>query len=250
MTPVRAVIAEDEALLRVELRKQLRTVWPELEVCAEASDGDEALAAVERHAPQVLFLDIQRPGLSGLEVARQAGSRAHVAFITAYDDHAVAAFEQGALDYVLKPFSVERLAVTAARIRARLESVPADLSGLLERLRQVPETDRPHLNWITVQVGEGIRLLTVGDVCFFRSDTKYTEVITADSEYLISRSLKQLETELDPLMFWRIHRGVIVNVNAVESVHRDFRGRLAVRLRHRREVLPVSQTHAHLFKQM
>jgi DNA-binding LytR/AlgR family response regulator len=236
--------------LREALRKELQTVWPELEICAEAADGNEALAALEHYGPQVLFLDIQMPGLSGIEVAQRAGGRAHVAFITAYDQHAVAAFEQGALDYVLKPFSTQRLAVTAARMRARLESAPADLSGLVERLRELVAGDRPHLQWITVLAGNELRLVTVGEVCFFRSDTKYTEVVTADAEHLITRSLKQLAAELDPRVFWRIHRSVIVNVNAIQNVHRDFRGRLEVRLRQRRETLPVSQPYAHLFKHM
>jgi len=250
MTPVRAVIAEDEPLLREALRRELQTVWPELEICAEAADGIEALAALERHAPQVLFLDIQMPGLSGLEVAQRAGGRAHVAFITAFDQHAVTAFEQGALDYVLKPFSTQRLALTAARMRARLGSPPADLGGVLERLRALVANDRPHLQWITVLAGKELRLVTVGEVCFFRSDTKYTEVVTAETEHLIARSLKQLTEELDPRVFWRIHRSVIVNVNAIERVRRDFRGRLEVHLRRRRETLPVSQPYAHLFKHL
>lgn len=250
MNRVRAVIAEDEPLLRSALRAQLQVVWPELDICAEAADGEQAVAALEQHSPDVLFLDIQMPGLSGIEVARRAAGRAHVAFITAFDQHAVAAFEQGALDYVLKPFSTERLAATAARMRERLGSAPADLSGLVERLRALVTSGRDYLQWIAVLSGEAVRLVTVGEVCFFRSDTKYTEVVTADAEHLISRSLRQLAEELDPRMFWRIHRSVIVNVNAIDSVHRGFRGRLDVRLRSRPETLPVSQPYAHLFKHL
>jgi DNA-binding LytR/AlgR family response regulator len=250
MSSVKGVIAEDEPLLRQALRRDLLVVWPELEICAEAADGNEALAALDAHAPQVLFLDIQMPGLSGLEVAQRAGGRAHVAFITAYDQHAIAAFEQGALDYVLKPFSVERLAVTVTRMRARLGSAPADLRGLVERLRELVTTERPHLQWITVLQGKERRLVTVGEVCFFRSDAKYTEMVTARSEHLLGRPLKQLAEELDPRIFWRIHRSVIVNVHAIRSVTRDLRGHLQVHLRERPETLPVSQPYAHLFRHL
>ena len=248
--PVKALIAEDEPLLREELREALRSAWPELTICAEAADGLEALAAFERHAPDVLFLDIQMPGLSGIEVAHRLGGRAHVAFITAYDQHAVAAFEQGALDYVLKPFSAERLALTVSRLKARIGSTPADLGGLLNRLRELVDQETHYLQWITVSLGQELRLVTISEICYFRADEKYTAVVTSEAEHLIARALKQLCEQLDPKVFWRIHRSVIVNVNAIRSVHRDFHGRLEVRLKQRSETLPVSAAHAHQFRQI
>jgi DNA-binding LytR/AlgR family response regulator len=247
---VKAVIAEDEPLLREELREQLRSIWPELVICAEVADGIQALAAFDQYAPEVLFLDMQMPGMSGLEVAQHIAGRAHVIFVTAFDSHAVAAFEQGAIDYVLKPLSTERLTVTVARMKAMLRSAPADLGGMIERLREVVGREPRYLQWITVTVGQELRLVTANEVCYFRSDEKYTAVVTAEAEYLISRPLKALADDLDPQLFWRIHRSVVVNVNAIRSVHRDFRGRLEVRLKQRQETLPVSAANAYLFKHL
>jgi DNA-binding LytR/AlgR family response regulator len=244
-----AIIAEDEPLLRDELRQTLAGLWPELRIAAEAEDGIDALHALEQHRPQVLFLDIQMPGMNGLEVARAASGRCHVVFVTAYDEYAVAAFEQGAVDYVMKPFSAARLASAVARLKERLGSAPAQLDGLLRALAEaVPK--RPHLRWINASQGQNVRLITIDEVCYFKADNKYTLVITAESEALIRKPIKELLDELDPQAFWPIHRGVVVNVGAISAVHRKLNGQLEVRLKARKETLPVSDAYAYRFRQM
>jgi DNA-binding LytR/AlgR family response regulator len=243
------LIAEDEALLRAELRDALLELWPEIEVCAEVDTGIEALAALEQHRPQILFLDIQMPGLTGLEVARRASGRAHVAFVTAHDQHAVAAFERGVVDYVLKPISLARLALTVDRLKERLLGPPAELEQLLEALGRLPVPNR-YLRWLSVVRGEEIRLITTEEICYLRSTDKYTAVVTADAEYLVATALKVLQAQLDPSAFVRVHRGIVVNLNAVRSLHRDFRGRLEIRLKQRPEILPVSAAHSAYFKQL
>lgn len=250
MAPKRCtgLIAEDEHVLRAELRAHLATLWPELEVVAEAANGIEALRAFDRHAPQVAFLDIEMPGLTGLDVARQVQGRCHVVFVTAYDAHAIAAFEQGAIDYVLKPYEGARLALAVRRVQERLKDAPPPLDGLLRELARVPA--REHLRWINASQGQEVRLITVDEVCYFQSDTKYTRVVTADGEALIRRSLKELLEELDPRHFWQIHRATVVNANAIAGVSRDFRGHVSVKLKARPERLPVSDAHVHLFRQM
>ena len=244
-----ALIAEDEDILREEQRSHLRALWPELRIVGEVSNGLEALQLLERMAPDVLFLDIEMPGSTGLEIARQAGSRCHVVFVTAYNAHAVAAFEQGAVDYVLKPYSVERLALAVNRLRQRIGSDPAPLDRLLRELASVMPM-RKHLRWINASKGQDVTLITVDEVLYFQADTKYTRVVTADTEALIRRPLKELQEELDPASFWPIHRSTIVNANAIAGVTRDFRGRVMVKLKARTEKLQVSESHEHLFRQM
>jgi DNA-binding LytR/AlgR family response regulator len=244
-----ALIAEDEPLLRDELKQTLVTLWPELRIVAEAEDGIEALHALEKHRPQVLFLDIQMPGLSGLEVAKAASGRCHVVFVTAYDQYAVAAFEQGAIDYVMKPFSAARMASAVARVKERLGHAPAHLEGLLRALAE-SQPKRPHLRWINASQGQNVRLITIDEVCYFKSDSKYTLVVTADCEALIRKPIKELLDELDPESFWPIHRGVVVNANAIAAVHRKLNGQLEVRLKARKETLPVSEAYAYRFRQM
>ena len=176
---ISAVIAEDETVLREELRTQLEALWPELRIVGEAASGIEALQLLERHRPQILFLDIEMPRLTGLEVARQVGGRSHVVFVTAYDAYAVAAFEQGAIDYVLKPFDTARLAMTIRRLKDRVDHPPPALEALLRELagaRPAPE----YLRWINASRGNEVRLITVDEVCYFQADTKYTRVVTAD----------------------------------------------------------------------
>jgi DNA-binding LytR/AlgR family response regulator len=246
----KAVIAEDEPVLLAELRDTLHKLWPELAVVAEAADGVEAVRALEAHAPQILFLDIQMPGMSGLEVARQASGRCHVAFVTAYDKYAVAAFEEGAVDYVMKPFSAARLATTVGRLKDKLRNVPANLDGILQRLAEQAGKSRDYVRWITASQGSELRLVTVDEVCYFQADNKYTLVVTAQQESLIRRPIKELVDELDPAVFWQIHRGTLVNVNAVAGVTRDIGGHLRVRLKERKETLPVSDPYVHRFKQM
>jgi DNA-binding LytR/AlgR family response regulator len=250
MSVLKAVIAEDEAVLRRELKETLATVWPELVVCAEAEDGIQAMHAMSAYAPDVLFLDIQMPGMDGLEVARQASGKCHVVFVTAYDKYAVAAFEQGAVDYVMKPFSAARLATTVARLKAKVASAPANLDGILSALVARLEDNKEYLRWITASQGQNLRLITVEEICYFQADNKYTLVVTADTQTLIRRPIKELVDEVDPKMFWQIHRSTLVNVSAIAGVNRDFKGHLHVRLKQRKETLPVSESYVHLFKQM
>jgi DNA-binding LytR/AlgR family response regulator len=243
----RAIIAEDEPLLREELAELLGSLWPELEIVAQAGDGIQALHALETGAPDVLFLDIQMPGLTGLEVARQASGRCHVVFVTAYDQHTLAAFEQGAADYVLKPANPARLATTVARLKERIGREAPSLEGLLQKLGA---GNRGFLRWINASHGQAVRVITVDDVCYFQADSKYTRVVTASEESLIRKPIKELSDELDPACFWQIHRSTIVNVHAVAGVVRDLRGRTQVRLRRREELLSVSDAYVHLFRQM
>jgi DNA-binding LytR/AlgR family response regulator len=248
---LKAVLAEDEGNLRDQLRETLAAVWPELEVCAEAVDGIEALRALEQHAPDVLFLDIQMPGMNGLEVAKQASGRCHIVFVTAYDKYAVSAFEQGAIDYVMKPFTAARLADTVRRLRERSHTAPANLEGLLQSLAGRLEGGRkPYLRWITASVGTETRLITMEEILYFQSDNKYTAVMTADREALIRTPIRELAEQLDPEVFWQIHRGTVVNANFVAGIVRNFRGQLEVRLKGRPETLPVSDSFAHRFRQM
>lgn len=248
MNEHRAVIAEDEPLLRVQLKEMLAELWPELVLCGDAEDGVSALHAVEKHAPDILFLDIQMPGLSGLEVARQAGTRCHVVFVTAYDKYAVAAFEQGAVDYVMKPFSADRLAMTVARLKEKVGNAPANLEGLLQAL--LKQTAKAYLRWITATQGQDLRLITVDEICYFQADNKYTLVVTPHQESVIRRPIKELTQNLDPTQFWQIHRGTVVNVTAIAGVQRDIGGHLRLKLKERKETLPVSDPYLHLFKSM
>jgi DNA-binding LytR/AlgR family response regulator len=248
--PATAVIAEDEAELGLELRDTLADLWPELRVCALVGDGVQAVRALDAHEPAVLFLDIEMPGMSGLEVARHASGRCHVVFVTAYDKYAVAAFDEGAVDYVMKPFEIARVAQTVKRLKARLENVPADLEGLLRTLRDRFGDGREHARWITASQGRELRLVTTDEICYFRADNKCTLVATADRELVIYRSIRELLESLDPAAFWQIHRGTIVNVNHIGGIARDFRGRLSVKLKRRPELLPVSAPYANRFRQM
>ena len=246
----RALIAEDEPVLREELAEQLGLLWPELVICAKVEDGLAALRAIEELRPEILFLDIQMPRLSGLEVARHASGKCHVVFVTAYDQYAVAAFEQGAVDYVVKPISPARLLITVDRLKAKLESAPADLSEILRVLQTRNAPERSYLRWINASRGATVRLITVDEVCYFKADSKYTLVVTPESEALIKKPIKELHDELDPAVFWQIHRSTVVNVNAIESVLRELGGKMQVRLKQRKELLQVSESYAHLFRQM
>jgi DNA-binding LytR/AlgR family response regulator len=245
-----AVIAEDEPLLLGELKDALAELWPELEIKAEARDGIQAVRALEAHEPDVLFLDIQMPGMTGLDVARVASTRCHVVFVTAYDQYAVAAFEEGAVDYVMKPFTPARMAASVARVRERMKSTPANLDGLLTSLADQVRPGRQFLRWISVGEGRTVRLITVEEICYFQADNKYTTLVTAASQSLINKTIRELVQELDPNVFFQIHRGTIVNVNAIAAVHRDLHGRMEIRLKQRQETLQVSASFAHLFKQM
>jgi len=244
------MIAEDEELMRARLREALADAWPELTIAAEVADGDAALEAFELHKPSVAFLDIRMPGRTGLDVAAEIGSRCHVVFISAYDQYALAAFEAGAADYLLKPVEPERLALTVERVKRKLESAPADLSGLLAQLKSAVTPGGARLKWIKAAIGRQVKLIAVADVLYFQSDTKYTRVVLAGSEALIRTPLKELLAELDPERFWQVHRGTIVNVDAVSGVLREDAEKQFVMLKGRDERLPISRQFFHLFRQM
>jgi DNA-binding LytR/AlgR family response regulator len=243
------VIAEDEPVLREQLQALLGALWPRLHVVAIASSGAEALAMYDLHRPDVMFLDIQMPGLTGLQVAQQVAGRCHVVFLTAYDSYAVAAFEHGAVDYVLKPYDSARLGAALRRVQDRLGSTPVPLADLLAELSTAARP-KPYLTWIKASRGQNVDLIMVGDVCYFRSDTKYTSVFTADAEALIRASIKELIADLDPTRFWQIHRSTIVNVEAIASVTRNLAGATVLKLKARPERLAVSEAHRALFKHM
>jgi DNA-binding LytR/AlgR family response regulator len=245
-----AVLAEDEPLLADELVDLLHTLWPQLQVVARVTDGVAALHAIEAHAPDLVFLDIRMPLLSGLEVARRIGTGCHIVFITSYDTHALEAFEAGAIDYVLKPPSAARLLTTLQRVKDRLQRPAADLRAALDRIPAPAPAPRQHLQWINASRGAAVRLITVEEILYFKSDQKFTLVVTADSESLIRKTIRELHDELDPLVFWQVHRSTIVNLHAIDSVIRDERGNLSLRLKDRAEALAVSEAHTHLFRQM
>lgn len=248
--PATALLAEDEPLLADELAELLHTLWPQLHIVARVEDGVAALQAIEAHAPDLAFLDIHMPLLDGIEVATRIAGRCHVAFITSYDQYAVDAFEAGAIDYVLKPPTAARLLTTLQRLKARLLQPPADLRGPLKDFGPAPAAARRHLQWINASVGSAVRLITVDEILYFKSDQKYTLVVTSEAEALIKKTIKDLADELDPTMFWQVHRSTLVNVHAIDSVSRDDRGNLSLRLKRRSERLAVSEAYAHLFRQM
>jgi DNA-binding LytR/AlgR family response regulator len=243
-----AIIAEDEPLLRAEIRETLHLLWPDLRICAEAADGQQAVEALEQFGPNILFLDIHMPGLNGIEVARHASGKAHVVFITAYDTYAIDAFKDGALDYIVKPISAERMKVTVERIQSRLREPPADLTGLVDMLKSAVGGESGYLKWLTVPHGTELRVLAVSEITYLRADNKYTTVNTRSSSFLLNSSLKEMQSKLDPNVFWQIHRGIVVNVSAIDTIYRSFRGTLELKLKDRTELLPVSSSHAHLFR--
>ncbi len=246
-----ALIAEDEPLMRERLKDKLAELWPECEIVAEAADGDEALALFDLHGPQIAFLDVRMPGKSGLDVAALIGGDCHVVFITAYDQYAIGAFAAGAVDYLLKPVESERLAQTVERMKKKLASPPADLTSLLDQLRSVaPAQASARMRWIKAAVGKQVKLIAVEEVLFFQSDTKYTRVVLAQSEALIRTPLKDLLAGLDPERFWQVHRGTIVNLDAVSGVLREDAERQFVLLKARPDRLPISRQFLHRFKQM
>ncbi len=248
---VSVLVAEDEPAQRKQLLELLDALWPEAAVVAECSDGDAALAEFQRHRPDVLFLDIRMPGCSGLEVARAASGQAHVVLITAYERYAISAFEAGALDYLLKPVSSDRLAATIQRLRNRLASAPPDIDALLCALEQrLGAASVERLKWITATQGDTVKLLAVDDVLFFRASEKYVRVVTRDDEALVRMSLKELEERLDPELFWRIHRSILVAAPAVERIEKDALGRWHAHLRDHDERLPVSDAARSRFRGM
>lgn len=254
-----ALIAEDEPLLRDALARQLAQAWPELEIVALARNGREAIRLFDARTPDVCFLDVHMPGISGIEAARHIGRRAHLVFVTAYDQYAVQAFAQGVLDYLVKPVEMERLAETVARLRERLRAAqPAiDTEALLQQLAaQLQRGAAPApLRWIRAQVGQTLRLIAIDDIDYLRSDTKYTLVAWRGDdgqpgEALVRTPLKELLAQLDPAQFAQVHRSVVVNLRAVSHVTRGDNETADVHLRGRKDVLPVSRSYLHLFRQM
>ena len=246
---MKAIIADDEPNLADDLRRRVARLWPELTIVAVLHDGIAAQQAMTTQQPDIAFLDIHMPGMSGLDVARSAPPTCRVVFVTAYDEHAIAAFDQAAADYLLKPVSDERLACCIERLR---QHISMDYSALLAQLNTLLQTNtKPApLRWLRAQQGQNVRLLPVAEVCYFKSDEKYTSVFTRDTEFLLRTPLKELLEQLNPAEFWQVHRGTIVNVNQIVAAQHDNTGKVTLRLRDRTEVLPVSRSYAHLFRQM
>jgi DNA-binding LytR/AlgR family response regulator len=246
---MRAIIADDEQHLADDLQRRLLSLWPELQVVAVLHDGVAAAAALEERRPNVAFLDIRMPGQSGLDAARSAAADCRVVFVTAFDDHAVQAFEQAAVDYLLKPVSDERLARCVERLKRHSAAAP---DALLARLQQLLATQHgpEALRWLRIQVGQNVRMVAVAEVCCFQSADKYTTVLTRDAELLLRTPLKDLLAQLDPEQFWQVHRGTIVNAGQVVSAHHDLLGKVSLTLRDRPEKVAVSRSYAHLFRQM
>ena len=247
---MRALIADDEVHLALDLQRRLARLWPELDVGMMVHDGVAARHCLECQAPDLAFLDIRMPGLSGLEAARSAPAGCRVVFVTAYEEQAVAAFELAAADYLLKPVADERLASCVARLRQAPALATAEL---LARLRDLLPKTSPaieYLRWLRVQEKEELRLLPVEDVCYFRSADKYTTVVTSGHEYLLRTPLKELLPRLDPNHFWQVRRGTVVHARAIVVARRDLLGRIVLVVRDRPETLSVSRNFAHLFRQM
>ncbi|TBR40780.1 response regulator transcription factor [Dyella terrae] len=254
-----ALIADDEPLLRDALARQLAVAWPELDIVAQARNGREAIALFEQWKPHVCFLDVHMPGITGVEAAHHMGERTHLVFVTAFDQYAVQAFAEGALDYLVKPVEATRLDATVARIKARLHaSQPAlHTDQLLRKLAtQLASSAAPaYLRWIRAQVGQQVRLIPVEDIDYLRSDTKYTRIACRGEpvparDALVTTPLKELAAQLDPALFAQVHRSVIVNLRAVSHVTRGDNDTADIHLKDRPDVLPVSRAYRHLFRAM
>jgi DNA-binding LytR/AlgR family response regulator len=271
-----ALIADDEPLLRERLRSHLLRLWPELQILGEARNGREAVEMFDLHAPSIVFLDVHMPGLNGIDAARSIARRAEVVFVTAYEQYAVQAFEQGALDYLVKPFDEQRLDDTVQRLKQRLAAAPsaaaapdaagsgglesgpaaaldsllADLSSELRRRTAAGTEPSGFLQWIKASVGNSVRLIPVEQVAYLRSDEKYTLVVWEGGEALIRKTIRELADELDPQRFAQVHRSVIVNLHQVLQVIRGLNETAEVQLKGRKELLPVSRSFVHVFRQM
>jgi DNA-binding LytR/AlgR family response regulator len=257
-----AIVADDERLMREQIVARLKEAWPELVIVGEAANGRDAVALARAQEPDIAFLDIRMPEMDGIEAARALAGQCHIVFVTAYDQYAVTAFEQGAVDYLLKPADPERLRLTCERLRARLENedksdaeraMPAGMDALLNHLAQrmgSPAVPREYLRWVQASVGANLRMIATKEILFFRAEDKYTRVQTENLEALIRKPIKELVDELDPDEFWQIHRATLVRVEAIEHVSRDIRGQQIVHVKGHSEELEVSRSYNHLFKHM
>ena len=248
-----AVVADDERLMRDQIVAQLKEAWPELVITGEAANGREAVALVQSQQPDIVFLDIRMPEMDGIAAARALAGRVHVVFVTAYDEYAISAFDQGAVDYLLKPADPERVALTCERLRARIAKAPDPMDHLLAQLSErlgPAVASREYLRWVQASVGSNLRMIPTSDVLFFHAEDKYTRVQTSRFEALIRKPIKELIEELDPEEFWQIHRATVVRVDAIDQVSRNIRGNQVLHLRGTDEKLEVSRSFNHLFKQM
>lgn len=245
-----ALIADDEPHLAQYLKAQLAQAWPELQIVKVAAHGLEAAQAIAELQPDIAFLDIQMPGLTGLEVAQGIEGATRVVFVTAYDQYAVDAFEARAVDYLLKPLKAERLAACVQRLRAAAPEGDGALAETLRRLLPAAVAAPARLRYIRAAQGELMHQVSVDDVLFFHADDKYTIVQTATAEHLIRTPIFELAGQLDPDRFWQIHRSTIVNLAHLDGTRRDDQSRLFVRVRGRDRELPVSRAYVHLFKAM
>ena len=252
-----ALIADDERLMREQLAGRLAVAWPELEIVALATNGKDAVKLADETSPQIAFLDIRMPGLSGIEVAAQLDDNIHIVFVTAYDEYAIDAFDRGAIDYLLKPVDPERLARTVSRLKAAIErntTAPREgeiWASLMEKLSSTPKAPATgYLQWIQASIGERLEFIATNEVLFFQAADKYTRVVRTTGEALIRKPIYELLGELDPEQFWQIHRSSLVNVKAINDVTRDMRGHLMIRLKGCDERVEVSRSYAHRFKQM
>jgi DNA-binding LytR/AlgR family response regulator len=245
---VTALIAEDEALPRADLVKLLEELWPELKIAAQCENGLEALDNMAALKPNVAFLDIRMPGANGLEVARAASGQCHVVFITAYDQYAIEAFNAGAVDYLLKPVQRERLVQTVARLKEHVASPAPDISALLSALGARNKAQQ--LKWVSANVGDTIKMFGIEEILYFQSEDKYTKVVTANDEAHIRKTLKELSDELDPDVFWQVHRSTIVRADAIARAQRDDMGKVTLSLKARSDKIAVSQAFAYRFRGM
>jgi DNA-binding LytR/AlgR family response regulator len=251
MRHIQAIIADDEEALKNHLRNRLAALWPELAIVGEARDGEAAARLIEDAGPDVAFLDIQMPGLSGIEVAKKTAGACMVVFVTAYDKFAIEAFEGEAIDYLLKPVTDERLEKTVKRLKERMSSPsPPDMSAVLEKVSLALQKSSEHLQWVKAQHKDGIRLIPVTDVYYFKATDKYTTVRTRDGEFLIRKTIKELGEELDPGQFWRVHRAAIVNAKAIHMAERSLAGTHTITFKDIPDHLTVSRAYSQLFKQM
>lgn len=247
---ISALIVDDEPNLAQHLERLLAASWPDLDILGTAHNGREALAKVEALSPDIVFLDIRMPGLSGLQVAAELPDDIHVVFVTAYDEYAVNAFEVAAADYLLKPVTAERLETTITRLQPMLNNNSGPTVELQQLVAQLKGDSPSYLQWLRAGLGDTTQLIPIDDVVYLQADQKYTSIMTPDAEHLVRISIKELEQQLDPNKFWRIHRGIIVNVSDISQAKRDLRGRYQIRLRRRSELLRSSQSYSQVFKQM